>query len=329
MTIYDIAKEAGVSASTVSRVINNKPGIKEETREKVKELLEKYNYVPNVAARGLVMQKSKTIGILVADVRVAHHIEGAYIIEKELAAIGYYSIILNTGHKNEEKEKYIKALEQRRVDGIILIGSTFQCDYIKEVIRKSFREIPVIIANGYIDLPNVYGIIIDELNGIKDCVNLLHSKGHTKLAFVLDHHTPSNYSKKIGFMEAMIQEGWQEDQLWLYETTSSVEGGYHITKEIVKEHPDIEGIVFSVDITAVGAIRALMDLKISVPEQVSITGVDNTIFGEISYPKLTSLDNKLKDLSRFCAKVLIDVLEGKDTPKKMMLFTSIVEREST
>ncbi|MDF2595307.1 MAG: transcriptional regulator [Clostridia bacterium] len=329
MTIYDIAKEAGVAASTVSRVINNKPGIKAETRKKIQELLKEYNYIPNEAARGLVMQATKIIGILVVDIRVSHHTDGAYIIEKELTALGYCCIIFNTGHEEEKKEKYLRILEQRRVDGVILIGSTFQCERVKEGIRQFLRQVPVVIANGYLDLPNVYGILVDEMNGVQQCVGLMHSKGHSKLAFVLDDHTPSNHSKQKGFIDGMVELGWKQETVWLYETESSLEGGYSITKRIVAEHPDIEGIVFSVDLTAVGGIRALTDLGILIPDQVAVMGVDNTIYGEICYPKLTSLNNKLNDLSVMAARTLIDALEGRQNPQKIMLFSSIVEREST
>ena len=89
MTIYDIAKEAGCSASTVSRVINNKPGIRRETRERVRELLEKYNYTPDIAARGLVKQSSGLIGILIEDLRVLHHLESAFIIESGFNTVSF------------------------------------------------------------------------------------------------------------------------------------------------------------------------------------------------------------------------------------------------
>ena len=97
MTIYDIARIAGVSASTVSRVVNNKPGIKEETRKQILALLEQYDYSPNETARGLVNKASRMIGILIADIRYAHHVDIAYYIEEEMGKHGYCSLILNTG----------------------------------------------------------------------------------------------------------------------------------------------------------------------------------------------------------------------------------------
>lgn len=108
MTIYDIAKQAGVSASTVSRVINNKPGINAQTRKRVQKLLNENHYTPNEAARGLVMQSSKIIGILIEDLRIEHHTESAYVIEQEMTALGYTCITLSTGRRDEKKADYLK-----------------------------------------------------------------------------------------------------------------------------------------------------------------------------------------------------------------------------
>ena len=162
MTIYDIAKQAGVSASTVSRVINNKPGINAQTRKRVQKLLNENHYTPNEAARGLVMQSSKIIGILIEDLRIEHHTESAYVIEQEMTALGYTCITLSTGRRDEKKADYIRILEQRRVDGAILMGSMFETEAVKKSIKEHLPDVPVAIVNGYLDLPNVYGILIDE-----------------------------------------------------------------------------------------------------------------------------------------------------------------------
>lgn len=166
MTIYDIAKEANVSASAVSRVINNKPGIKAETRIRVQQLLKKYNYMPNETARGLVNQSSKIIGILIADIRNKHHIDGAYIIEREMTKRGYCCIIFNAGSENSSRAQYIRILEQRRVEDVVLIGSSFQSEFMKEQIKTYLSKIPVVMANGYLELPNVYSVLINERDGV-------------------------------------------------------------------------------------------------------------------------------------------------------------------
>lgn len=330
MNIYDIAKEAGVAASTVSRVVNNKPGIKAETREKVQALLKKYNYTPNEAARGLVKQASKIIGILIVDIRVTHHIDSAYYIEQQMTQKGYCCITMSTGTNEEKQIEYIKILEQRRVEGVILMGSMFATEHVKKAIQQHLSKVPVVIVNGYLDLPNVSGVWVDELEGIEKCVELLYSKNHKKLAFIQAAYSPSNIKKEQGFVNAMMRNGWDKQDLWIYESKQgSWEGGYEATIQVVKDHPDIEGIIYAIDLIAVGGIRALHDLGLEVPKQVAVIGVDNSIYGEICMPRLTSLNNKLKELSDTAAHVLITALEGGVYSQRMMLFSDIVERETT
>ncbi len=330
MTIYDIAKEAGVAASTVSRVINNKPGIKAETRKKVQDLLKKYNYTPNVAARGLVTQSTKLVGILIVDIRVTHHINSAFLIEKELNARGYCCITMSTGPEDEQKARYIQILEQRRVEGVILMGSMFMTDKVKESIERHLSGVPVVMVNGYLDLPNVSGVIVDEDFGVERCVDLLFRKSKKKIAFVLDSVSPSNYKKREGYCAGMRKHDASEDQLWLYDLEeSSVKGGYDVTVQIIKEHPDVEGIIYTIDLVAVGGVRAAYDLGYPVPERLGLVGVDNSIYGEICIPKLTTLDNRLEALSESAASILREGLEGKIQSKKMMLFSEVIEREST
>ena len=134
MTIYDIAQEAGVSASTVSRVINKKKGVNKNNRILVETLLKKYNFEPNASARGLVQQSTKIIGIVMSDIRTAHHAEGAYFMEQELKNYGYNCIIINSGFSDATREESIRTLFSRRVEAIVLVGSTFQSETMKKAI---------------------------------------------------------------------------------------------------------------------------------------------------------------------------------------------------
>jgi LacI family transcriptional regulator len=328
MTIYDIAEAAGVSASTVSRVINNKKGVRRETKERVLKYLEMYHYSPNETARGLVNQASKIIGILISDMRTTHHTEGVYYMEREFAKLGYCCIIMNTGSEEEAKARYIQILCQRRVDAAALIGSTFQSELVKRAIEIYLPKTPVIIANGYLDLPNVYGVIADEQAGVANCVKLLADRNRRNLAFVIDKYTPSNRLKQLGF-ETGVRQWCNQSEPLVVKSLASLHGSYDATCQLVKEHPEVDGIIYVVDLLAVGGIRALHDMKIDVPKQIAVIGVDNSIYGEICFPSLTSLDNKLFDLSVTAARNLIDVLQDKRVSKNMMIISSVVEREST
>ena len=140
MTIYDIAREAGVSASTVSRVINGKPGVNPATRERVRALLEQHHYAPNEAARGLVTHSSRMVGVLVADIRNQHHIEGAYYIADELAKLGYCALVLNTGGSDEQRAEGIRQLQTRKVEAAVLMGMDHR-------LAKLLSHVIVIILN--------------------------------------------------------------------------------------------------------------------------------------------------------------------------------------
>lgn len=326
MTIYDIAKEAGVSASSVSRVINKKPGVNPKTRERIEALLKKYNFTLNETARGLVTQSTRLIGILITDIRTMHYTDGAYFIQHELAGLGYCCILINTGDDPETQTDNIRMLEQRRVEAAVLIGSSFQTPTVERAIQQYLPEIPILMLNGYLELPNVYGILTDEKNGIKECVRLLAGKGRRKIAYVWDSESPSGKLKLAGYRAGVQEAGIAA---WEYEAGGMLQDGYRTTQSVLAEHPDVDGIIYSIDLIAAGGIRALRDAGREVPLQVAVTGVDNSLYGELCYPKLTSLDNKLADMSIAGVRTLLDCLEGRRAVKKMMLFPSINEREST
>lgn len=335
MTIYDIAREAGVSASTVSRVINKKAGIKESTRKRVQKLLDEYNYTPDASARGLVTQASKFIGILIEDIRVVHHTESAYVIEQEMTRQGYTCITFSTGTDEARKAQYIEILEQRRVEGAIFIGSMFGTETVLKSVEQHLPNIPVVIVNGTMDLPNGYSVLIDEERGMEECVSLLAEKGLRRLAYLMDVDTPANQKKNRGFQTGMLRCGLDADDCSVFVpvdgTTgprSSIERGRAETSELLAKKPDIEGIVCATDLLAIGCMQELKARGISIPEQTAVIGVDNTLYGQLCTPTLTTLDNKSGEVSLAAANMLLDVLQGRPVSHKLMLLTEIIQRES-
>lgn len=336
MTIYDIAREAGVSASTVSRVINNKPGIKEETRKKIQKLLEEYDYTPDVAARGLVMQASRFIGILIEDIRVSHHTETVYVIEREMTRRGYTCITFSTGAEPERKARYIEILEQRRVQGVILIGSMFGAPEVQQSVHRHLAQIPVVLVNGEMDLPNAYSVLSDEERGIEDCVALLAGAGRRRLAYLMDVVTPSNVKKQRGFFTGLYRCGIsaQKEQVFtaLNGGTGPQEGiarGREAAGAMLHAMPEVNGVVCATDLLAIGCLRELQARGIDVPAQIAVTGVDNTLYGQLCTPELTTLDNRLVDVSLAAARMLLDVMEGNPVNHTLMVPTKIIERGST
>ena len=326
MTIYDIAREAGVSASTVSRVINDKPGVNRQTRERIRALLAEHRYVPNEAARGLVTQSSRLVGVLVADIRNQHHIEGAYYIAQELARLGYCALVLNTGGSDEERAAGIRMLETRKVEAAVLMGSIFQTEAVRDAIACSLPEAPVFMLNGEMDLPNVYSVLSDDRAGTADCVAYLAERGRKRVAFLVDQPTPSSRLKQMGYEEGASRTGMRA--LVVSGVEGSVEGGYVAARALLAQQPDVDGLICSLDIIACGAMRAIADSGKRVPQDVAVIGTDNSVYCDICTPRLTSLNTMVFESGVAIAHKLVDCLEGRSTNKKTMLFTSIVERES-
>jgi LacI family transcriptional regulator len=328
VTIYDIAKEAEVSGSTVSRVMNGKAGVNRETREKVQALLDKYHFFANETARGLVNQSPRMMGILIADIRNTHYSDGAYLIAQECARYGYCSLIFNTGDDDASKVEYLRILSARRVDGIAMIGSTYQCDAVRDAVSLYFPDKPVAIANGYLDMPHAYGVLADEESGIFSCVKLLQEKGKRRIVYVTGTDTPSNRNKLAGYEKGMRLLYGMEPEVW-QAGGAGYQEGYGTTRRILTESKGVDAVIYAVDLLAAGGIRAVLDSGLRIPTDIALVGVDNSRYAYVTTPKLTSLDTKLSDLSLTCARVLVNAVSHEDGAKRMVVFSSIVERETT
>ena len=335
MTIYDIAKLAGVSASSVSRVINDKPGVNPETRRKIKALLEDNSYVPNDIARGLVTRNSRLVGILVPEAYSIHLMEGAYHITGRLSEVNYGTVIIKTGCTPSECAEGIRSIGERNVDAVVLMGSRYANEKVAGAIRQFMEKKPVFVLNGEITGPNVYSVISDESGGVCSCVNFLAGKGRRRIVYISDAmDRPSSFQKKQGFLRGARAAGicGEEDpESLIYEgRNNDIDSGEEIMERILQEHPDTNGLICATDMLACGAVRTLHRKGIRIPDRISVIGVDNSSFALACYPKLTSLNNMILESGDEIASKLIASLEGrKPRASKIMLLTEIVEREST
>lgn len=329
MNIYDIAKEAGVSITTVSRVLNDKKNISKKTKDKVEAILQKYNYTPNAMARGLVAKSMKSIGVITADITDLHHAHAACIIEREFAKLGYNVILCNTGSKTTESNNYIKMLTERKVDGIILMGSIFNDDDIKSSVLSYVNDIPLVLLNGFLGIENTYSVLVDDSYGISLCVDHLFKKGHSEIVYVKDSDTYSANQKKEGFISGMNKNGLKIDSNSIITVEKGLEGGYEAVEKFINLKKKFSAIIFGEDITAIGGIKKLRELGINVPNDVAITGFNNSTFAECCYPELTSVDNKVETTSSLSAKLLNDLIENKNATSNILVRPDLVIRKST
>lgn len=333
MTIYDIAKIAGVSASSVSRVVNGKPGVSSATREKIQALLKEHNYVPDTNARNLVTQSNKTIGILTDDLDTAHQMDGCHRLENELMRNGYYCFVKYIGHGPDAVEKGIMDLAQHRVEGAVCLGPSFRdCNQnmVVDAISRHLPNTPVVMnhTTNLYPLPNVYSIGADEKAGIQRCVNYFVMRGRRKLALVINEKRPSGTLIRNSF-ESAIKNHAGVTGLVYAGIPTTVDAGEKLAGTLLQEHPEIDSIICANDLIAIGLLNILKERGVQVPQQIALMGENNSSYCEICRPRLTSLDTMISMSSIMAARTLLDVLAGREPSHHVMLQMTIVERGTT
>lgn len=330
MTIYDIAEKAGVSVSTVSRVLNGKKNISETMRAKVQKVLDENNYTPSALAQGLANNSVNLIGILVQDIRNHHHANIAYSIEQEFAKYGYACILCNTSPSPEMRSTYLRMLAWRKVDGVILVGSTFQDAHIQREITKYLPDTPIMMANGYLPLDNVYSVLCDEYSAAKECVHHFAARGHKHIGLILDRMTPSNKEKRRGYLDGMRECSLVcEKSNVICRVPATYEGGCVATEQLLTARPDITAILYTEDPVAVGGLKYCRTHGIAVPDSLEIIGFNNSDIAQACTPEMTSVDNQMQSTGTEAARVLNDVLHGIQRPRKLQLSANIEFRQSS
>lgn len=329
MNIYEIAKLAGVSIATVSRVINNVPNVKKETREKVRAILKQNEYLPNDIARSLAMNETKTIGVLTTNVRDSYYSTAIHTIEQELRRYNYNVILCNTGTDIKDKRDYLKILLQKKVDGIILVGSVFKEKDDNSHIYSAASIVPVIMLNSYLPGENVYSVVCDDGYGVGQAVEYLYEKGHRKIVFLYDVLSFAGLSKLEGYKSKMEALGLEIGPNAILKVEQSINGGYNGVKALSYSDTKFTALIASEDIIAAGAIKRLTEEGKAIPQDVAIFGHNNSNIALCTTPELSSIDNKVEMLAVLVAKKLISVLTNKEASSKTVLLPELIIRKSS
>lgn len=328
MNIYDIAQQAGVSIATVSRVLNNKDTVSPATRAKVEAVLAKNNYTPSAIARGMVSKSLRTVAVLTVDIRVPHYARTAYTIEREFSRRSYEVILCNTGGDREATLKYLRAVTEKQVDGIVLVGSVFNQIGKDPEIEALLRTAPVVLANGKLDLSNAFSVLVDDAYGVQLAVEHLVGRGKRKLIYIKDMDTASAHAKADGFSLAMKRCALDASGRVL-ETDDSLEGGIRAVEQLLASGIPCDGIVCGEDLTAVGVVKGLQRAGLRVPEDVAVTGFNNSIYARLCEPELTGVDNKPEQVALLCVQLLESLLNGGDSYSSVTIQPEIVPGSST
>jgi DNA-binding LacI/PurR family transcriptional regulator len=330
MNIHDIAREAGVSTATVSRVINRSLLVGEGTRRRVQEVIDGHGYTPNGLARGLLQNRTRSIGVLIVDILNPYYATVVHAIERNLSAAGNSILLCNTGGSQEEKHRYITTLLEKRVDGLVFVGSVYREKDGSEDILRAARTVPVVMINSLVEADNVYCILCDDRRGIGEATEWLIDAGRKDILFVSTRQTASARLKEAAFLEATAARGIEGDRARVLE--ASVERLMDLPPDLAAAMADrrIDAILASDDLFANVAVNALHSMRIDIPGTVWVIGYNNSYVSEQTYPRLSSVDSRMEDIGVECAAVLQNALEGKSLGERIItLQPRLVSKDSS
>jgi len=329
MTIYEIARKAGVSVATVSRVINNSKNVSPKTRNRILKLIQEEDYVPSSLAQGLSGVATKDIGILLNDVRDQYFAEVVHSMEQEFSSRGYSSILCNTGGALDDQRNYLSLLMKKKVGAVILVGSVFRNPELETAVREVSSKIPVIIINESYSGENVYSLLCDEELGVKEAVRYLFGLGHTRFAFVKQADTYSARRKQNGFRLGLDEAGLDKEDHPVFQIAPGIEAARKIARKIMDLDNPCTAVISDEDLTAVGIVQGLQKLGQRIPQDYSIIGFNNSLYTECVSPSLTSIDSQMAATGLNAARLCLDVLEGRSVPARNMVLPELVVKGST
>jgi LacI family transcriptional regulator len=332
LSIKDIAKQAGISPSTVSRVINGKKNVNSAKREQVLKLIEQTGYVPNKAARSMVLRRSFTVGIVIPDTFNVFQRELFSVIERNLESFGYHTLFLFVKFEDLSEENCLNRLKAEQPDGVIMlheIKNPVFYEYLKTI------GIPVITAT--FNYPGIFSFHVNEERASLDAVNHLIGLGHRKILMISGDGFTFGRQRAEGFFQALVAADipWDENNVVYVRHYTAEFGMYGMRELLLRKNPgdDFTAVFAATDELAIGAIRALSDEGIRVPDDISVVGFDDIDISNYIMPRLTTVRQPIKEMGELTALALHRCITGNvfspPTGKEQILPHRLIIRKST
>ncbi len=328
VTIKDIAREAGVSVTTVSRVINNKPDVSDKTKEKVLKIIDEFNYNPNSVARGLVMQKTHTIGLIIPDISNPFFPDIAKAIEDKAQKLGYSVILFNTDNHLEREKKGVDLFKSKQVDGLVVSLSLGNEDILKDLKKRNY---PVVQIDRAV-LNHLYPLIsIDNKKSAYEIVQFLIKKGHKKIAHITgDLNTTTARDRLAGYKKALHDFDIEIDEELIIEGDYSKKAGLEGAEKLLKLKNPPTAVFAANDLTAAGVYNAVFAEGLNIPEDIAVAGHDDIDLASLLRPALTTMSQPKYSIGERAVTVLMKMINSDRELKidDQILSTNLIIRES-
>jgi DNA-binding LacI/PurR family transcriptional regulator len=331
VTIKDIARELGISPSTVSRALKDHPDISPQTKLQVNELVEKLKYKPNAIALSLKSRKTNIIGVIVPE--MVHHFFSSVIsgIEEEAIQAGYNVMIFQSNESYEREVLNVQAMLASRVDGVLvsLSKTTSKFSHFRELMDN---DIPLVLFDRVCDELETDKVIVDDFNGALEAVELLIKTGCRRIAhFAGPQNLKIGYLRQRGYISALEKNCIPVDDSLIIKCDTHDDALVQTRK--IMELPDPPDAIFAVnDLTATGVLKVLKKLNKQVPEDISVVGFTDGLVSTVTDPPLTTVSQHGFDMGKFAAKILLKRIESgieNLKPVTEVIKTDLVIREST
>ncbi|MDP5273319.1 catabolite control protein A [Chengkuizengella axinellae] len=328
VTIYDVARESGVSMATVSRVVNNNPNVKPQTRKKVFDAIEKLGYRPNAVARGLASKKTTTVGVVIPDISNTIFSEVARGVE-DIANMYRYNIILCNSDKKKEKEiQVINTLLEKQVDGLLFMGGTVSEDHIQAFKTAS---VPIVLCGTKEESEKIPSVDIDHEKAAYDAVQSLINAGHRDIALIGGNFEDlaKGFARYQGYKKAMEDAGLTLNEDLIRVGNFRYESGLESMKQFLQTERKPSAVFAVTDEMAIGAIHAIQDEGLKVPEDISVISVDNIRMASMVRPLLTTVAQPMYDIGAVSMRLLTKLMVNEEIEQSQIILPhELIQRES-
>lgn len=328
VTIDEIAKIAGVSTTTISRVLNNKPDVSPETREKIMGIINDYDFTPNAFAKAISLQKSHSIGLLIPH-EVNYIFSNPFYVDvmrgvsTEVDRLDYFLFLCYPHEQN-----YLDIYKQKRVDGFVLLSpGSFHRGIIESLMNL---EVPFISTSKVPEEKNLIYVDVDNYLGATMVMEHLIGLGHKRIGFVGKPSLVSSVDRLNGYKTTLTKNLIAiDDSLIKIAEVASIQGGSAVMDEFLKMENPPTAVLLVNDMLAIGAIRAVQENGGIVPDDMSIVGFDDIPLAECIFPPLTTVRQPAFEKGKKAASLLIQILEEKIKPKSQILDVELILRKTT